>query len=127
MIQPVVIQIASKFQKDEMFQGVTVGVGTLFDPGYSLERVGDTDVEKVELRGGYRFALSSLLIGRELVSDQCVLENLIVFPHGSRRESSVGGYRTKIDLLTTGKSGDLKKARKILNGARQSFSANLFL
>jgi hypothetical protein len=60
MIQPVVIQIASKFQKNEMFQGVTVGVGTLFNPGYSLERVGDTDIKKVELGGGYRLALGSL-------------------------------------------------------------------
>ena len=63
-----------------MFQGVTVGVGTLFNPGYSLERVGDTDIKKVELGGGHRLTLGSLLIGRELVSNQCVLENLASVP-----------------------------------------------
>ena len=81
MIQSVVVEKASQFQKYKMLQGSAVGVGTLFDRGCSLQRVGNSDIEKVELGGGHRFALGSLLIGRELVSDQRVLKNLIVLAY----------------------------------------------
>jgi hypothetical protein len=108
-----------------MLQGMTVRIGTLSNPGYAREGVGDADVEKVKLGGGHRFSHGGFLIRWQLVPDQSVLDNLIMFPHGSRWEPSVVGYRSKINLLTTGKTSDLKKTRKILNGAGQSLSADL--
>ena len=78
------------------------------------KNVGNTSIEEIELGSGNRFTFDGLSKCRELVPDQGVLENLIMFPHRAWRHPRIRGDRSEIDLLAMGQSRNLQETAEVL-------------
>ena len=110
-----------------MLERRTIQFRSGHDPAPLHENIGHTDIEEVELRRGNRLALACLTEGRELISDQRILQHLVVLTYRPGRNAGIVGYRSVVQKVRVGQSGHLEKSREALDGAHQALSPYFFL
>jgi hypothetical protein len=81
--------------------------------------------EQVELGRGHGLAAGGLLIRGELVSDERVLEDLVVLPHRAGGDAGVRGDGGVVDLLAVHQTRHVEEAAEAVDRPRQALGLDL--
>lgn len=108
-----------------MLERPSVCVRPRFDIAGAAEGIGHANVEEIELGGGNRFPRARALIGRELMPDQSVFENLVVLTYRARRQADVGRDGGEVDLLAACEPRRVQEPAEIADRPGQALGLDL--